>query len=200
VTKYEHLAAGAPVRIRRTIPSRAPTVEADFAVPALTGLLVGLLGAVLPAVLFWLLWGLFWIPYASFGSVFCLVGLSWRVLVGDKSLWASESIESTGLDPSGGLQMPALPERAPVLLNPYAGRETLEAERREEKRSGFAAFVRACERDTTSRRWETEVGRTQYATWRDLLLSSGWASWRSDNPRDGWELSADPDTIIGALG
>jgi len=176
-------------------------VQADFLVPALTGLLVGILASVFPALLFDLLCpGAFWPAFLGVASVFGGLGVSWRVLVGDRSLWATESIVSDRVEPDGGLQMPALPERSPVLLNPYAGRETLEAERREEKRSGFAAFVRACERDTTSRRWETEVGRTQYATWRDLLLSSGWAEWRSDNPRDGWELSADPETIIGALG
>ena len=200
MTKYEHLAAGAPVRIRRTIPSRAPTVQSDVLVPALAGLLLGALAAILPALVLGALLGHGWAAWLGFASVFCTGAILWRLGIIDESLWATESIESTTPEIPQGLDMPALPERAPVLLNPYAGRETLEAERREEKRSGFAAFVRACERDTTSRRWETEVGRTQYATWRDLLLSSGWASWRSDNPRDGWELSADPETIIGALG
>ena len=199
MTKYEHLAAGAPVRVERRIPTRAPTVEADFLVPALTGLLVGVLASILPALLFGLIWpGAFWPAFLGFGTVFGTVGVFWRVVVGDRSLWASESIESTGLPPSDGLQMPALPAPANVvLLNPYNGRETLEAERREREQSGFADFVTGCQFDTSARRWS---GEPNYTRWRESLIASGWGHWRKEGePRAGWELTAPAERVIEAM-
>ena len=199
MTKYEHLAAGAPVRIRRTIPSRAPTVQSDVLVPALAGLLLGALAAILPALVLGALLGHGWAAWLGFASVFCTGAILWRLGIIDESLWASESIESTtGLPPSDGLQMPALP--APggvVLLNPYAGREQLEAERREEKQSGFADFVTGCQFDTSARRWS---GEPNYTRWRESLIASGWGHWRKDGePRAGWELTAPAERVIEAM-
>jgi len=173
-------------------------VEADFAVSALTGLLAGLLGAIMPGVLFWLLWGMFWLPFVCFASVFCLVGLFWRQLVTDRSLWATESIVSDRVEPDGGLQMPALP--APgnvVLLNPYNGRERLESERGKREQSGFADFVTGCQFDTSARRWS---GEPNYTRWRESLIASGWGHWRKDGePRAGWELTAPAERVIEAM-
>ncbi len=201
--KYESAITGAPVRVRRRIPTRAPTVQADFVVPALSGLLLGALAAIVPALLLAALLGAFWAAWLGFASVFCTVAILWRLGVIDRSLWATEEIETTATAPEvpAGLEMPALPApQTPVLLNPYQGRATRDAERREETQSDFARFVEGCADDTTLRRWEPEIGRRQYQEWRDLLISAGWADWKNPaNQRDGWSLSAPAATIIEAL-
>ena len=128
------------------------------------------------------------------------MGVLWRVLVGDKSLWASESIETTGLPPSDGLQMPALPAPANVvLLNPYAGKQALLADKRKAADAGFREFISECETDTRARTWEPRVGRAQYTEWRRALRESGWAEAVSTNPKDGWQLTAAAQTIIQAM-
>jgi hypothetical protein len=198
--KYDASVTGAPVKIRRTIPARTPSIEADVGVPALTGLIIGLLAAIVPALLLSLLLGHFLAAYLGYASVFSVLAILWRLGVIDRSLWATEDIESTTPAVPAGLEMPALPApQTPVLLSPYAGRERLAAEKRQDEQSDFARFVEGCENDTTLRRWEPEIGRGQYQRYRDALIDSGWANWRTDNTRDGWELSAAPATVCEAL-
>ena len=198
--KYESAISGAPVRIRRRIPTRAPTVQSDVLVPALSGLLLGALASILPAIILSAILGAFWAALAGFCSVFCTVGVLWRLHIIDASLWASETIEGIPPEPPAGLDMPALPApQTPVLLSPYVGRERLEAEKRQDEQSDFARFVEGCADDTTLRHWEPIIGRGQYQRWRDLLIDSAWGQWKTDNPRDGWILSAAPETIVEAL-
>ena len=59
--------------------------------------------------------------------------------------------------------------------------------------------MKGCATDTSTRRWEGELGRDQYTEWRDLLISSGYARWRGRTGHGGWDLTADPQTIIEAL-
>jgi hypothetical protein len=198
--KYDTALSGAPVLITRKINTRAPTVQSDVAVPALMGLILGLVAAILPAlVLGALAGGFFWTAFLGFASVFSAYAIYWRLDVIDGSLFATEEIE--GIPPAAGqLEMPALPApQTPVLLNPYNGRQALASEKRQEEDEGFRAYVQGCEADTTLRKWEPLIGRGQYQRWRDLLIESGWAAWKSDNQRDGWELSAAPGVIIEAL-
>ncbi len=65
--------------------------------------------------------------------------------------------------------------------------------------AAFAAFVESCQHDSSLRRWEPVIGRSQYVAWRDLLISANWARWRSSDQRSGWELTAPVETILKAL-
>lgn len=67
-------------------------------------------------------------------------------------------------------------------------------------RDDLATFLAGCAVDTSARRWEPELGRARYQQWRDMLINGGWAKWRSEDQRAGWELTATPAEIGAALG
>lgn len=202
--KFESAVAGAPTRVKRTIPARAPSLSADVAVPAVTGLIIGVLAGIVPAILLAaIMGGAFLAAWAGFASVFSVAAIVWRLPVTDASLWATERIETSAPTIPEGLEMPALPEpqERMVLLSPYAGRAALEADKRRDADSALADFIRECEGqdNTTARHWEPKIGRAQYTTWRRQLFESGWADHKTGNERDGWELTAPAATICEAL-
>lgn len=71
----------------------------------------------------------------------------------------------------------------------------------DERDSELAEFVTTCERTTAQRDHEAlGTSRAQYERYRQVLLSLGWAEWRSESDhRQGWELTAEPDDILEAL-
>ena len=198
--RYDTTAAGtSPATVRRTIPTRQRTLESDVFVPAMVGLALGVLAGILPAVICYMIFGAWFVPWVCFASIFGAIGLFWRLQVGDREIAAIEEVTANQM-PAQSLEMPQLPApQSPVLLNPYQGREVLAAEKRQEEQSDFARFVEGCAEDTTLRRWEPVIGRGQYQRYRDLLIDAGWADWRTDNTRDGWQLMAAPATICEAL-
>lgn len=185
---------------RRRIPTRAQTVRSDFVVPALTGLYMGVwLGAVFGMV-FDMLTGYFWMPFAIFVATFAVVGFLWRAAGIDRMVWASEDVRKMPGEPAPEpMAMPALPEPPqPVLLSPYIGKDAREADRRKEEEDRFAAFVRSCETDTSARYWQAREPR--YTEYRNALMGAEWAEWRDRrNPKAGWVLTADAETIIEAM-
>ena len=84
------------------------------------------------------------------------------------------------------------PRERLVLVN---SRSTQEAQDAREA-SEFEVFVRGCAIDTSLRRWEPSFGRQGYERYRDVLLDSGWAEWRSKDRRQGWALTEAPDVIL----
>ena len=189
---------GAVVSYRR-IPTRAPTFQADFVVPALTGLFVGLFGGLFMALLFWLVFSYFWMPFAIFATTFVLGGFAARVWLNQGDISATEEIERMPGEPDAPrLEMPALPAlREPILLNADVGRDQAKKEERNADRLAFEQFVQDCVYDTTVRRWK---GEPMYARWRDILIAGNKARWRNDNNHnEGWVLNGDPDDIIATL-
>ncbi|RME29056.1 MAG: hypothetical protein D6800_03090 [Candidatus Zixiibacteriota bacterium] len=62
----------------------------------------------------------------------------------------------------------------------------------------FEDFVRGCEHDTTAARWEPVVGRHRYNAWRDALIENGWAAWKGESRRHGWQLMVPAEEILDA--
>lgn len=114
-------------------------------------------------------------------------GLAMLALAAHDLLGALETATGRDLNHDGAIG------DTPVLLRANGATET-------PAHDDFAAFVKACASDTSARRWEPALGRARYVEWRDLLISGGWARWRSTDQRAGWELAAEPEAIIKALG
>ena len=172
---YRHLEAWEPTR---------PSLAGDLAEAAITGLLVG--GAIL---------GLDYVivgTWADLGScafvVLGCVAVCWIRL-----RWLA------------GRQADPLPEPEPpprdrlVMVNPKPP-EALDQADQDRRRSEFDTFVIRCERTTALRDYERlGVSRADYEQWRDMLIRLGWAEWRSQDHRQGWELTAEPSEVLAAL-
>lgn len=103
-----------------------------------------------------------------------------------------ETATGYDIDQDGDVGLPGRPEERVVLLRA----RTPQAE----QRSDFADFVTGCQIDSSSRKWEGQIGRGKYRQWRDTLISAGWATWVDpQEPKLGWRLTADTDTILAAI-
>ena len=183
----------------RIAPARAPELRADVLVPLcqalVSGIVAGGLWAGGAAALGADFWAVFIASVAIFG------GAAWFILLADhrRSLWVRERRESRDIDGDGHVGEPQQ-SRPPILVNPYRGQRAREADDRAALLETWAEFVRGCAIDTTQRAWERRIGRDQYQEMRDALIDSGWARWRNEaDQRAGWELAADPETILAAL-
>ena len=112
------------------------------------------------------------------------------------TLYHVETLTGLDLDRDGHT---GRPQGHIVALSPYQGQQAQRAEQREGVAQVFRWFVMGCQHDTSLRRWESEMGREQYQEWRDLLIHSGYTRWKGSNERAGWELTADPETVIAGL-
>jgi hypothetical protein len=108
-----------------------------------------------------------------------------------------ESFVGVDLDRDGSIGK--APETRIMTINPYQGKANQERDNREGVANVFRWFVQGCAIDTSTRRWESELGREQYQEWRELLIGSGFAKWRGRTGHGGWDLTTDPATIIAAL-
>lgn len=173
-------------------PSPA-TLPGDAYVPVLVSVVLGVCLGAAPGALLLTFGAPWWIlPVCMASAAGC--ALLWRVRVHDAARWATERERRAmrGADPAWS---------APVVLDPMRGREAARAQLATERMQAFIAFVESVERegDSSSRRWERQLGRPQYAAFRDRLLASGFARQRSASPKDGWELIVPASTVIAAL-
>jgi hypothetical protein len=177
-------------------PQRAPAVSSDVAVPLLQALASGVFGGLgLTAGLVLLGKGAHWWPTWGIAILACVAAAwFWRLRSCEESLYRVETI----LQPVAPSEPP---ERSHILaLNPYQGRQAQVVDDRAALRGQFARFVMGASVSTSARRWEKMLGREKYQSWRDLLISSGYARWKSErDQRAGWILTAPAVAIIGNL-
>jgi len=198
---FRKTAEATQVPMERQEPARAASFVADVGVPltqaaitgaVVSGLVVFLVSELAPGfdadlVKVW------------FGLALAISAFAWLVLLMDtrRLLWAVERVLGADLDGDRHLGKPK--ERV-VVLN--AGRGQGAAAGREDvsRLRGFASFVaRLPHKGTQLRSWEKELGRDVYQMYRDSLLDAGFARWRSDDERQGWELSVPVREILSRL-
>jgi hypothetical protein len=190
-------------QLERKRPTRAPTVGGDVGVPFLQACVTGgLLGVVLAIGA--RAWG-----YAGNVAMLALVigiviaALAWLALLGQHRalLWTIETWASIDIDQDGHKGKPE--ERVIILdggkLKAEAVREAAALDRASFV-SDFARFVKGLAiKGTALRAWQSTIGRDKYQEYRDLLLAHGLARWKNDDPRQGWELVATPESILARL-
>ncbi len=190
--------------LERRTPHRTPSVESDFAVPALqagmTALAVGV-GAALVA------WALAWswrVPVAVCGAVFVLSWL-WRLRIVDGLLWTVESIIRR--DVTGDGQVGA-PQTNFALVNPAEARtEAARAERTQAddtRRAELLDFLHRCYTVGTGVRAHdaNNLGpvRDRYIRLRGTLMQLGIARWKNpDKTGAGWLLTVDEEQAAAII-
>ena len=127
---------------------------------------------------------------AMLGAVAFMV--SWLALIRQASAVAVCVTDDTTMMPLA--PMPSSPSRL-VLVNAKSN-----AEPGRDRAARFAAFVEACELDSSTRRLRG-LGFTdgEIVDFRDALLRLGYARWNTTDKRGGWALTADSETILGAM-
>jgi len=182
--------------VRTQAPARAAGLVSDVAVPFLQSLLTGvLLGGVVSFVVSRSQWGGD-VGILFVGLVLVVACLCWLVLLGQHRalLWATERL--TGQDLDGDRQLGKPRERL-VVVNAERERRSNEGAAQEARVSQFVDFVsRLPMRGTSLRAWEKHLGRDVYCEYRDVLFRLGWAAWRSDDQRQGWELVVPVEHIL----
>ena len=178
-------------------PIRPPNFEADVAVPFLQTLASGLfVGSGLGVAVHYVL-DVRWADALGASVAICAaLAWLWRLGITTATLQRLESFIGVDLDKDGKVGKAS---KTIVALNPYQGQQAQRKDERAGQVEVFRRFVEACAIDTSSRRWENALGREQYQLWRDLLIGSGYARWRGRTGHGGWDLTADPATIIAAL-
>jgi hypothetical protein len=176
----------------RETPAPA-TLPGDGYTPILVSLALGVLLGAAPGALLIAYGGEWWLMLLAMASTAGLA-LLWRIRVHDAARWTTER-HRAAMRPAD----PAL--SAPVVLNPYQGQQAQRAELAARAMGEFGNFVRLIEADgdTTARRWERQLGRGKYQAFRDRLIAGGFAQWRSDSPKDGWQLTAPAAVVLAAL-
>ncbi len=172
---------------------RAPTTDADVAVPVLqaffTALAAGLMAACCALVFGWP-----WRTVALVAGVTLAVSWLWRLRLADSLLWATETltghVNAAGAAPRAG--------HAFTLANPAearteAQRDTRTAEN-EAAKTELLAFVHRCYTvGTAEMAHGVKAGgpdRTAYLRNRDCLLSIGIAAWKNpERPKAGWKMA-----------
>jgi len=186
----------APEEIRT--PTRAPDLAGDVLVPLLQAGITGLLFAA----------GVVAVAAGSgydgdllaLGAGVCLsVGiLAWLILLVDTRslLRIVERLAHRDLDGDGQVGRPPTVERTVYLRAraiPPAGAGAGEG-------TQLAQFVRfVARRGTDSRQIERKFGRARAVALRDALIANGWAEWRGDERRSGWDLVAEADEIVANI-
>ena len=178
-------------------PFRQPGLEADVLVPAWQAVLLGITGGLsLAGVLATLSPAPFWQTAGVCVAGGIALTFWWRLGVVTSTLWTVETYES-----AEDTQVEKPVDQAHIMaLSPYAGQVAQQNDELNRLRGAFVGFVLGCAVDTSARRWERKVGRERYQEWRSLLLSSGYAAWRGNDPKSGWELTTQPEQIIKQLG
>lgn len=185
-----------PASVRRWEPARTPAVGSDVWPAVLQGLFVGIIGGGLLGGLAVALGGSWWAVPACM-AVLALAGWLWRQPTYDRTLHGGGE-QIIGQAPT---VLPAeTPEpREPILVSPYQGRQAQARDRLRGDLADMLRFVELAGRDSTARALEPTFGRTRARQWRDALIGAGWASWRTGNERDGWELTAPAADVARAL-
>jgi len=148
-----------------------------------------------------LAWGAGWLPFwPTFGIAGAVVlAAAWiiQLIENRRTLWLIERWSGMDLDHDGKVGQP---EIRPFPVNPRQGqRAAAEAAERAWRRE-FASFIRWCERNTSQRYWEKQVGRDRLTEWRELLIRQGYAAWNNPNDqRAGWKLLQPAEQIIARV-
>ena len=107
-------------------------------------------------------------------------------------IWATENIMHRDFSGDGVVGKPH-----PVLVNPRQGQQVARQQTEAEYRADFERFVRGCKDNTGMAYWQSHgVNRDDYQAMRDTLIGAGYATWNSDDKRQGWRLLIEPAEII----
>jgi hypothetical protein len=191
---------GAPGVVELQQPARVPSIEADFSVPALQGILTGVVVGTAAAAVISLLWHTsLWPVWPAAVAIVAGGGWLWRMAATSDTLFRTESLTVD--------QAPAAPpaqaQPGLLMLNTPAARRDVadqvgQAERAQEV-AGLVDFVRrcACVGCGESALGIKPSGRPKYLEAREILLELGAARWRDpDNKRLGWELAITPAAAV----
>ncbi len=185
-----------PLQARREVAQKV-TVESNFTVPALQASVIAVAVGIGFGILAIVIGIPAWLALIAALLVF-VVTFAWRM---DTIERAQPSIEEIWSAPPQQPQLP-MPEKPPqdrvVLLNP-PGQEQVKAKAQVKRDSDFELFIRDCGIDTTARYHAGYMKPATYQEYRDALIHSGHAKWRTTNRKDGWELIGEPEDIVRAL-
>jgi hypothetical protein len=192
---------GAPGIVEIQQPSRAPTIESDFSVPALQAILTGVVVGTAAAAVITLLWHTsLWPVWPAAVAIVSGGGWLWRMSATSDTLFRTESL---AIDQAPAA--PPAPRPGLLLANPVeCASSAAVAERTQHeaaRRDAVVAFVRRCAvRGCGESSHNVTPGtRAAYLSNRDLLFSLGLARWRSANHKAGWELSCAPSDAVVLL-
>jgi hypothetical protein len=183
-----------PATSENWTPVRTPTIESDFAVPALQAVATGLAVAICVGLLSWAFMWSWRVPVAVVGLALAGSWL-WRLGVADSLLWQIESLTGRDVNGDGVTGRPAV---SFTLANPVAARQTVAKEARQTAQSAEQAelqrFVDTCFMLGTA---EGKHGvraagpdRIAYLAKRDALLGLGVAKWKNpERPKAGWVMA-----------
>ena len=184
---------GAPGVVEIQQPSRAPTIESDFSVPALQALVTGVIGGSAVTSAICLLWHTALFPcWPATMALAAGAGWIWRMAESANTLYRTEQMLVDAPAP-----VPFTPS-IPLLGRPDEAVNATIAIRDDVRRLAnqerLIDFVRRCKTVGTS---ESAQGirpndRAQYLADRDTLMRLGLATWRGPNHLAGWELTVAP--------
>jgi len=129
--------------------------------------------------------------FGAFFGALAFVGVFFALLLDSRGLLRMEVYQVGGLEPE--------PRERLIMLNADTP-QRVQDRQAQERRSRFEQFVRDCQMGTDTRRLETlGYSRQEVEQFRDVLIRTHAAKWRSRDPRRGWELAGPVDAILGRL-
>lgn len=185
-------------------PQRAPSIESDVLVPSLQALLTGIMAGLAVAVVGDTAgWWAFGRAVGPALAVCTVVAWLWRLRSAESTLWKTDAMVADDHQaPSAPPAPQQEPEPHPVIVGARGAQQALRDDLEQKWRDDLRSFVEAAAGPggTSIRRFEKQLGRERYCQYRDLLLRSGWAKWRNGrDPRGGWTLTSDAETITAGL-
>jgi MFS family permease len=167
-------------------------VSVILAQSVLGGVFIGLLAGLVT----WCFIDERWQVALKVGAIIGLVAMAilYMLLLADarRLLWIMQT-------PLAMPEPPAKPERERLLLVNPPGHQRIESQADERRQTRFAAFVRQCERSTARRDLLKAFSETELAEWKAALFRLGAAAGRGTDPRGGWMLTTDAQSIIRRL-
>ena len=171
-------------------------ITSEIVIPLLACVLFGLGGTVALTVIQWGILGLDTEDALKFGGgvgvLAASLAVTWRFF--KAVVWIAEEATRRDLDRDGWI---GEPEPEPRFITIRGKQAPAIEDKRERLKKELEDFVRGCEVDTSMRRWEPSLGREKYLMFRTVLMEAGHAAWVNGDRRQGWELTAPVEEIVG---
>jgi len=191
-----------PSTVETSKPARSADLASDVAVPLAQA---GLTGLFVSGVVTFIVWRQDWrgdLVALFVGVALVVATVVWVLLLAQtrRMLWGVERLVRRDLDGDQVVGRPPPPRDRLLVLNAGQGQEQRAQLERAARVGQFRDFVAQLPmRGTSLRAWERELGRDVYVEFRDAMLRCGWARWRSDDQRQGWELTTSVDDILSRI-
>jgi len=183
--------AAEPFMVESRVPVGESRLTTHVIVPAAIALITMILVAV--DVMLWQ-----WEPLAGVVGAVGLLVWAWRIVLGDRLLWKSETVSGRDLDGDGVI---GRPEHPFVLTNRDESRRKADALAaqvwRESRAAELIRFAAACAASGTSEAAQgvgSKAQRAAYIERRDALFDLGLATWKNPAvPNSAWVLKLSPE-------